>query len=398
MASRALGIAGVLAAAACQSANRAADASLTTGLNAIGDDPLPESSLDPIGGSEPRAEGLGTSRESLARDVERSALDLDRILANQGAGVEAVESPRGRAAARRAVAPAVPSLTSSPAEVVEEPGVPDAGLATLTEASPSAEAAPTPNDDEQTVAVASRLAAGLRVKSDPSKASGGKPLSDALALATLESLRPGFLAELGKGDSRVSAALSGEDRRTLLDARDRVAADPRAKAEAGESLANALRGLAPPPALSIANAALCSRVQGFARYDALSANTFVAGRPIRALVYTELEGFASRAARPGDPGMASADPPEHAVELSQSLSLYHDPSGLLAWQRSPQTVLEPSKTRRRDFFLVQRLELPATLSIGKYNLKVRVTDLTSGAEAEAIVGINVVADASLVRR
>jgi hypothetical protein len=43
------------------------------------------------------------------------------------------------------------------------------------------------------------------------------------------------------------------------------------------------------------------------------------------------------------------------------------------------------------------IELPATLSIGRYNLKVTVTDRTTGAQAERVLPIEVVADARLVR-
>jgi len=61
-------------------------------------------------------------------------------------------------------------------------------------------------------------------------------------------------------------------------------------------------------------------------------------------------------------------------------------------------VRDRSRTRRRDFYIVQRIDLPANLSVGKYNLKVAVRDrhAPGGAEAEAVVPIQIVADASLL--
>lgn len=378
---------------------------VSTGLDTLTAEPFPEAGEATI------SDAANRDPASLESRLTQSALDLEAVFKErreQGGVPSARATARDRVSTQAASAttatpapgttpnfaldPAEPGTTDATADATSDVGTPN--VAALSgKASRSGDAKPAA-DLKQVAAVASNLASHLRHREENDR----QPIPDGIVLTTLESLRPGVMTELEKGDSPISKALSREDRKELLAARDRVAANPEAKTLASDSLSRTLQTFAPPTALQIPKAAFCTRVQGFGRYDALRSETFLVNKPIRTLVYTELDGFTTRSARAGDPGMSAIDPPTHAVELSQSLTLYHDPSGLVAWQRPPQTVIEPCKAKRRDFFLVQRLDLPATLSIGKYNLKVRVTDVTSGAEAEAILPINVVADPALVRR
>lgn len=253
---------------------------------------------------------------------------------------------------------------------------------------------PAPAQPNPLADLASRMASLLRTAPGRSKPA----LSDAAALTPIEASQPGILATLDNADNALAAALSPADLATLRQARARLLADP----STSPDLQTALRGSNTPPAarpLAITRAALCTRVTSFGRYDPYSSTTFVAGRPIRAIVYTELDGFTTRAARAGDPVQTSVAMSEQvSVQLSQTLSLYNDKDGLLAWHRPPQAVTETSRTARRDFYLIQIIELPPTLSIGRYNLKVTVADSTTGAEAESIIPIDVVADPSLVSR
>jgi len=144
----------------------------------------------------------------------------------------------------------------------------------------------------------------------------------------------------------------------------------------------------PTPTTSVLNVptvALCRKVDSFGAYEPLASTTLLVGRPHTMIVYTEVEGFEQRARATGDHG------PGFASELSQTVMLYHDADGLLAWTRPEITVKDSTRRQRRDYYLVQRLELPSTLTIGKYNLKVLVRDKLTGAEAEATVRINLVA-------
>jgi hypothetical protein len=151
--------------------------------------------------------------------------------------------------------------------------------------------------------------------------------------------------------------------------------------------------------LQLPRVALCSRVDGFGRFRPMASNVFVAGRPVRMIVYVEVAGFRIREAKSGDPLVASAPASEqHTVDLSQSLRLYTDSDGTLVWQRPAQRAIETSLSKRRDFYLLQVIELPATLSVGRFNLKIVVSDATSGEQAEAVLPIVLVAEPAASRQ
>jgi hypothetical protein len=155
----------------------------------------------------------------------------------------------------------------------------------------------------------------------------------------------------------------------------------------------------PPAALRLPRVALCSRVDGFGRYRPMASNVFVAGRPLRAIVYAEVDGFRARPARSGDALLANVGASEQqTVELSQALRLYTDVDGTLVWQRGAQRALETSLSPRRDFYLLQVIELPATLGVGRYNLKVVVVDATTSQQAEAVLPIVLVAEPQSTRQ
>jgi len=162
-----------------------------------------------------------------------------------------------------------------------------------------------------------------------------------------------------------------------------IAVLPRAAQRLADRLAN-------EQPLTISEAKLCARVEGFGRYTPLP-RRLLAGRRHPAIVYVEVSHFGARRSA-GPDGEAG-----HTVELAQELALYHDADGLLAWRRPEQTVMDFSRNRRRDFFIVQRVDLPRTLTVGAYRLKVTVRDRTTGETAEEIIPIEVVADAALIR-
>jgi hypothetical protein len=302
--------------------------------------------------------------------ASRAALDLQQVI-DSGA-----LNRKPKAAVKAAAEEPAPVEAPTQADM-GPPGPPPLGAAAV-------EAPVTPEDHP--LELARRMAALLREKKIP----------DAVALAPIEAMQPGVLAELESPKNALGSKLSPEDVRTLADARDRILAQPGA---ANESLARTLARLAPPPALKIGRAVLCTRVQGFGRYDPLYTDTFVAGKPIRAIVYIELDGFMSRPARAGDPvdsAMSLSD--QVSVEMSQAITLFHDPSGLQAKFIPPKTVVDTTRNKRRDFYLIQQIELPATLTIGKYNLKITVKDMSSGGEAEAVLPVKVVADSSAIAR
>lgn len=149
--------------------------------------------------------------------------------------------------------------------------------------------------------------------------------------------------------------------------------------------------------LTISTLALCRRVTGFSRYEPLTTSAFLAGTPFRAILYTELENFAHRRAHDQDSGDTSNSRGAWAVEVTQEITLWAS-DGSLQWKQAEESLVETGRRKRRDFFLVRQIELPQTLSVGKYTLKVTVRDRTSGASDELTLPLSVVADASGISR
>ena len=150
------------------------------------------------------------------------------------------------------------------------------------------------------------------------------------------------------------------------------------------------------------HAILASKVTGFGRYQPLPSRpgrgTFVfqSARANRAIVYVELENFGYRGVKEGDPDRMPGD--QFAVDLSTEMQLLDAHDGLLQMKEPERGVVETSRTKRRDFYLVQEIELPPTLTIGTYNLKVILRD-KSGADAvraEAVIPIQIVGDLTAI--
>ncbi|MBI1370585.1 MAG: hypothetical protein GC162_18260 [Planctomycetes bacterium] len=138
--------------------------------------------------------------------------------------------------------------------------------------------------------------------------------------------------------------------------------------------------------LKLLNANLCTRVNGYGVFTPFKSNTFLAGQEQRAIVYAELENFKPRIDSDG----------LYEVSLTQQLVLYNQADGLPVWRIAPTEIIDRSRNRRRDFFIIQVVALPARLGVGKYNLKLTVTDQIGQAVDEVQIPINIVADAKLI--
>jgi hypothetical protein len=135
--------------------------------------------------------------------------------------------------------------------------------------------------------------------------------------------------------------------------------------------------------LNIPTLALCTRVDGYGRYDAIDPPRFRAGRPESAIVYCEIENFSSvqNAAQRWE------------TDLTQQVVLYAEANdqALMVWSDQPEAIKDESRNRRRDFFVRKRIDLPPTLIIGRYLLKVTIVDKQANRIAEASTPIQVVA-------
>ncbi len=139
--------------------------------------------------------------------------------------------------------------------------------------------------------------------------------------------------------------------------------------------------------ITIRTIELCEKVLGFGVYDAFPERTFMAGREQKLIVYVELDNFLPTERTEAD---------GYEVHLRQELELYES-NGFEVWSHEPVQIVDVSRNKRRDFFVVQLVTLPAQLSVGQYHLKVRVYDENAGTRDETSINIQLVADASLVR-
>lgn len=160
--------------------------------------------------------------------------------------------------------------------------------------------------------------------------------------------------------------------------------DPEAVVRAAQELS---KSLAREPRLGLPQAALCTRVGGFGDYDEFPRNqaghyTFLAQSGQQAVIYVEIEDFTSEL----------NEKAEWVTELSQQLVIYSDRDGIPVWREDWQAGVDASKNQRDDFFIVQVITIPKRLSVGRYQLKIRIRDEKSGAESETVLDFEMVAD------
>ena len=150
--------------------------------------------------------------------------------------------------------------------------------------------------------------------------------------------------------------------RLLLDAADRL----RAQAE-----------------LNIPTVALCTDVKGYGVYDPIDPAHFETGKEHRLVVYCEVENFSSML----------DEQKRWETRLTQEVVLYTEQGGLEVWRdkAAARPILDYSRNRRHDFFIVKMIRLPANLPIDHYLLKVTVVDQQMNRVAENTVPVEIVA-------
>lgn len=132
--------------------------------------------------------------------------------------------------------------------------------------------------------------------------------------------------------------------------------------------------------LSIGAIALCTKVEGFGIYDAIEPARFAAGREHPAIIYCQVENFASQ----------FNEQKQWETRLTMESVLYTE-SGLNVWSDKTTPIVDRSRQRRHDFFVVRMIRVPANLTIGRYLLKITLVDQQASRVAEATVPIQVVA-------
>lgn len=348
------------------------------------------------------AASSGGEGDGLAAQIAQDAEALEQWF-KQGQATVDPDAERLREAQRRArssetplepvVDDSTPALAANagvriddePVEIDIAPGDAAQTMVDIPVASP---AEPEPTRQQRVERLTAELAARLREQAD----AGERPLHALAALAALELIQPGVYDQPG-----AAALLTSRERDALSLWRDmlRYAGRSLGENDSSNALLRSVRVASEQArdfaTLELTKVALCARVDGFGQYVELDSTKMLAGQTHRVGLYVEVDGFGTRAAS-DDEGR-----PAHRVELTRELSLYHDADGLLAWRRPAVDITDSSLNRRRDFFFSEVIELPRTLSVGSYRLKVSVTDRVTGAVAESILPIDVVADPRLTR-
>ena len=121
--------------------------------------------------------------------------------------------------------------------------------------------------------------------------------------------------------------------------------------------------------LQISSLAICSKVDGFGRYDRIFDGKLELGYPMRVIVYCELDNFKNTEDADG----------KYLTDLHARITLYDQDYNILR-QQSADVRDIPSFRPRRDFFLRGPLDMPK-LSPGKYQIEVRIEDKIAGKVA-----------------
>lgn len=131
--------------------------------------------------------------------------------------------------------------------------------------------------------------------------------------------------------------------------------------------------------LHIPAIALCTSVTTFGVYEPMEPASFHSGPNNTAVLYCEVANFSSQL----------NGKRQWETRLKHEAVIYTE-TGLDVWQDKSDTVTDQSRNRRHDFYVVKKLRLP-NLPVGRYLLKVTVTDLQMNRIAESTVPIQMVA-------
>jgi hypothetical protein len=133
--------------------------------------------------------------------------------------------------------------------------------------------------------------------------------------------------------------------------------------------------------LTIPTLTFVSQAPGFGRYQAIEPARFMAGKPHVVGIYYEVENFSSQL----------NDNKLYETRLTENLVLYTESSGLPVWSDRKSVLTDTSHRRRHDFFNAKNITLPASLTIGRYLLKVTVEDQQAHRLAENTAPVEIVA-------
>ncbi len=121
----------------------------------------------------------------------------------------------------------------------------------------------------------------------------------------------------------------------------------------------------------LSNTFFCRSVTNYGIYEEMPRDSFVTGQRVQTIVYSEIDNLSSDV---GVDGMYRTVLGTHLEVLTED--------GKTVWQDEQPEIVDRCRRQRRDFFVAQRVTLPATLPAGDYILKVFVEDKLSGRATE----------------
>ncbi len=130
------------------------------------------------------------------------------------------------------------------------------------------------------------------------------------------------------------------------------------------------------PDLTILDLKLCRKVAGFGRTEDLSPSDCKPGQQM--LIYCELDGLRDEVVDD-----------EFRSRLSAQVEVIRVSDGARVWQADLGEQEDRCRRRRRDFYANYRIQLPADLPAGSYEVKLGVSDRIGKHDAERSVPIAV---------
>jgi hypothetical protein len=188
---------------------------------------------------------------------------------------------------------------------------------------------------------------------------------------------------LGAGRAAAAPPAEGADEYSFLgDARDALVKNQSDAARAKTKEALKLIRLKADPVIE--RVAFATDVRNYGDADVVSPAAFAPGQKV--LVVTDLSDFACEAV--GNGSVAPAQAELYYTKMSQRLVIY-DPKGKLYWQNAYGVFEYQASHYIWTMFIPRIFDLPRDLPAGEYVLKVEISDVLAGRQAESSVKFTV---------
>ncbi len=141
--------------------------------------------------------------------------------------------------------------------------------------------------------------------------------------------------------------------------------EPRQRATATiEQLDSAIRALQPRARLALSHLALCRRIQGFGDFEPFEKNEFSPGQAV--LLYAEIKNFTS---------LPHGDGRQKTLLKSLITIRADSDDGDIVQQIPVGPTTDLCRTTRRDYYHNYEFQIPRSLPLGNYLLRLTVTDM-----------------------